>query len=130
MHEEWYRKLVDLKRQQRHELEQWKQSRKLDREERWRQLARDGEANLVRDEQQTKQLQQWVSTWKKQRHNVYRQLEMWKVSCPLASFGGRFDRPTSSPASSRKKRSANSWKPRRMRPKTATTKALRTIRNV
>ena len=74
-HDQWWRKLTDLRRKQRFELEQWRSRRQEEAEERRRQTT----ATVVVDESiRSQQIRQWVRNWNHQRHAVQQKLERWK----------------------------------------------------
>lgn len=78
-HDKWWRKLTELRRKQRVELQQWK-LRRDEEEGRRRQCDASGAQDVGRD------IHQWVRNWNQQRHIVQHKLERWKVSCVYSSI--------------------------------------------
>jgi hypothetical protein len=73
-HEKWYQNLQRLRREQRHELDEWKRQKKLaDEEER---------KSASTEFQQQQESDAWVAQWRRQRETVRKNLDRWKVCSP------------------------------------------------
>jgi carbonic anhydrase len=73
-HEKWYQNLQRLRREQRHELDEWKRQKKLaDEEER---------KSASTEFQQLQESDAWVAQWRRQRETVRKNLDRWKVCSP------------------------------------------------